>query len=128
MNGFLLDTHTLVWAIDAPEILSEPARQAIGKGPVYLSVVSLWELILKRKNESALLADPVDWWNRHVSADAMTVLPVTAAHIVYLERLPEIHRDPFDRILLCQAAIEGLTLITRDTDIGLYTDAAIVRA
>lgn len=128
MTGYLLDTHSLVWAIDTPEILSNSARQAIERGPVYLSVVSLWELIIKRKKDSALLADPVDWWNRHVSANAMMVLPVTAAHIAYLERLPEIHRDPFDRVLLCQAAIEDLTLITRDSDIGLYADAAIVRA
>jgi PIN domain nuclease of toxin-antitoxin system len=124
----LLDTHALVWAIDTPEIFSDTARQAIEAGPVYLSVVSVWELIVKRKKDSALLADPVDWWNRHVSANAMTVLPVTAAHIAYLDKLPEIHRDPFDRILLCQAAIEDLTLVTRDRDISLYTCAAIVRA
>jgi len=87
LTGFLLDTHTLVWAIDTPDVLSEPARQAIADGPVYLSVVSLWELIVKRSKDTALLADPVDWWNRYVSADAMNVLPVTADHIVYLERL-----------------------------------------
>jgi PIN domain nuclease of toxin-antitoxin system len=128
LTGYLLDTHSLVWAIDTPEMLSEPARKAVAEGPVYLSVVSLWELIIKRKKESALLADPVDWWNCHVSSDAMTVLSVTAAHIAYLERLPEIHRDPFDRILLCQAAIEGLTLITRDSDIALYSGSTILRA
>lgn len=128
MTGYLLDTHSLVRAIDTPEILSDAARQAIEQGPVYLSVVSLWELIIKRKYDSALLSDPVNWWNRHVSANAMTVLTVTAAHIAYLERLPEIHRDPFNRILLCQAVIEDLALVTRDSDIGLYADAAILRA
>jgi PIN domain nuclease of toxin-antitoxin system len=124
----LLDTHSLVWAIDSPEVLSEPARRAVEKGPVYISVVSLWELIVKQKKESALLANPVEWWSRYVSADVMTVLPVTAAHVAYLVRLPEFHRDPFDRILLCQATVEGLTLITRDQDIARYGDAAILRA
>ena len=103
MTGYLLDTHSLVWAIDTPEILSDAARQVIEAGPVFLSVVSVWELIIKRKKDSALLADPV-------------------------ERLPEIHRDPFDRVLLCQAAMEDLALVTRDSDIGLYAEAEIARA
>ena len=51
LTGFLLDTHSLVWAIDTPEMLSEPARLAIEQGPIYLSVASLWELIIKRKEK-----------------------------------------------------------------------------
>jgi PIN domain nuclease of toxin-antitoxin system len=93
LTGYLLDTHSLVWAIDAPHVLSEQARQVIGEGPVFLSVASLWELIIKRKRAYALLSDPVAWWNRHVSIDVMTVLPIAGAHIAYLDKLPEIHRD-----------------------------------
>jgi PIN domain nuclease of toxin-antitoxin system len=91
-------------------------------------VASLWELIIKRKRASALLSDPVVLWHRHVSADVMTVLPIAGSHIAYLDKLPEIHRDPFDRILLCQAAVEELTLISRDDEISQYRDVAIIRA
>ncbi len=58
----------------------------------------------------------------------MTVLPITPAHVAYLGKLPEIHRDPFDRILLCQSAVEELTLVTRDANIMRYPDIAIIGA
>jgi PIN domain nuclease of toxin-antitoxin system len=110
----LTDTHTLVWAISNPESLSPPARQALTTATVTASVANLWELVLKSSKPGALVADPLHWWTKYVSRSGIPALAIRTAHIRALAALPELHKDPFDRILVAQAIAEGMTLVSKD--------------
>lgn len=117
---YLADTSVLIWAIASPDRLSARARKALGTGPLVLSVVSYWEVVIKARKGLLQLADPVNWWTRLTALLGGEILSIRAAHISALAGLPEIHRDPFDRMLIAQAAAEGLALITNDEQIGRY--------
>jgi len=116
----LVDTHSLVWALSAPEFLSTKARRILADSEVVVSVANLWELVLKASKKDALLTDPVTWWKRHVSRSNIAVLSIRVSHVVTLGHLPEIHRDPFDRILLAQAQAENLPLVSKDAQLSEY--------
>jgi PIN domain nuclease of toxin-antitoxin system len=116
----LLDTSTLLWALTAPDRLSETARNAIAAGGSVLSVASYWEVVIKTRKGLLPLADPVSWWTRAAALFPGGVLPVRASHITALAALPDLHRDPFDRVLIAQAVAEGLLLITNDRQIARY--------
>ena len=122
-QGYLLDTHTFLWAAQAPEKLSRKARRICESPtkPLWVSAISLWELIAKCKAGSLEIPSvgltlPV--WLERLSA---RVLPLEAAHVFALYGLPLLHYDPFDRALLAQAQVEALTLVTRDDDMHRYT-------
>ncbi|MGA2216277.1 MAG: type II toxin-antitoxin system VapC family toxin [Bryobacteraceae bacterium] len=117
---YLLDTHTLVWGITAPEELPQRVRDILTAGEVIASVVSYWELILKKGRPTALVLDPKDWWTRYITRLAVEVLPVRVTHVDQLDALAEWHRDPFDRMLIAQALAEGHTLVSRDGAFGQY--------
>ena len=117
---YLLDTHALVWAIAAPEELPARVREILATSEVTASVVSYWELVLKKGRQTAPVLQPSAWWDRYITRPAVEVLPLRVTHVDQLDALPEFHKDPFDRMLVAQARIEGLTLVTRDPRIGLY--------
>jgi PIN domain nuclease of toxin-antitoxin system len=86
-----------------------------------LSVVSYWEVTLKAaKGKLIDVGDPRAWWQTAVSDLAATVLPLRSAHVAEIWSLPSVHQDPFDRALIAQAMVEGLTLITTDEAIAQY--------
>lgn len=116
---FLLDTSTVLWALGAPERLSTTARKAL-KGPLVLSVVSFWEIVIKAQKSLLQVGDPVHWWSRAIDLLGASALSVRASHISMLAGLPGIHRDPFDRLLVAQALQERLTLVTSDQTVRLY--------
>jgi len=116
----LLDTHTLVWALSNPAALGAGARDALAGAPFTASVANLWELVLKARKAGALVADPLRWWDKYVMTPHIPTLAIRIAHIRQLARLPELHKDPFDRILVAQALAEGLTLATKDPLLGRY--------
>jgi PIN domain nuclease of toxin-antitoxin system len=116
----LLDTSTLLWTLGAPERLSSAARDCISAGGFLLSVASYWEIIIKSQKGMLEIADPVSWWNRAVQILGADVLPIRATHVGSVARLPDLHRDPFDRILIAQAVVEGWPLVTGDRQIGEY--------
>jgi PIN domain nuclease of toxin-antitoxin system len=116
----LLDTSTLLWTLGAPERLSTEARNSIAAGGVWLSVASYWEIVIKARKGLLEIHDPVSWWNRAEQLLAADVLPIRTSHVGAVARLPEIHRDPFDRILVAQAMTEGLALVTSDGQIAAY--------
>jgi PIN domain nuclease of toxin-antitoxin system len=111
---FLLDTHVLIWANAAPERLSPKARRVIESGRAETSVVSLWELIRKAGRADAPVAAPVAWWGRYISSCGVITLGVTLPHVMRLPSLPALHKDPFDRLLIAQAAHEEMVLVTCD--------------
>ncbi len=116
----LVDTHSLVWALSAPQFLSSKARRILTNSDVVVSVANLWELVVKASKKDALLTDPVTWWERHISRSSIPVLSIRISHVIALGHLPEIHRDPFDRILLAQALVENLPLVSKDTQLSEY--------
>ena len=116
----LTDTHTLVWALSSPAALGTGARKALASSPFTASVANLWELVLKAQRPGALAADPIAWWAKYVTAATIPTLAIRTAHIRALARLPEIHKDPFDRILVAQAMAEGLTIASKDTMLARY--------
>jgi len=116
----LLDTHALVWGITIPEELPQRVRDILAEGEVIASVVSYWELALKKGRQTALVLDPKDWWSRYITRPAVEVLPVRVTHVDQLDSLPDWHRDPFDRMLIAQALAEGYTLVSRDSAFTRY--------
>jgi PIN domain nuclease of toxin-antitoxin system len=116
----LTDTHTLVWALSDPAALGSGARAALAEHPFTASVVNLWELVLKSRKPGALVTDPLPWWEKYVVRLHIPTLVVRTRHIRGLAGLPDLHRDPFDRILVAQALTESLTLATKDTLLAQY--------
>jgi PIN domain nuclease of toxin-antitoxin system len=116
----LTDTHTLVWALSRPEALGRAAREALATSPFTASVANLWELVLKTRKAGALVADPLPWWEKYVLGSGIRVLAIRTSHIQALARLPDLHEDPFDRILIAQAMAERLTLASKDAILARY--------
>jgi len=114
----LLDTHTFLWWI-AGETLSGEATEAIAEetSEVLVSVASAWEIAIKRA--SGRLHAPVDL-DAHLRRNAFSALSIAMDHARAAGALPPLHRDPFDRMLVAQARLEGLVLVTRDPQIGRY--------
>src|ERR1044072_786295 len=117
---YLLDTHTLVWGVTVAEQLPARVRDILAAGEVTASVVSYWELILKKGRQTALVVEPKAWWERYITRPAVEVLPGRVGHVDHLDALPEWHRDPFDRILVAQALAEVLTLASKDALLARY--------
>ena len=114
----LLDTHVVLWAIAGDATLGADFLDRLRHDPdIFLSPVSLWEITIKQA--AGTLAGPPDLAER-VRDMGFRELPVTHGHAMAAGRLPSHHRDPFDRMLVAQAASEGLTLVSRDASIALY--------
>jgi PIN domain nuclease of toxin-antitoxin system len=116
----LLDTSTLLWALGSPERLSARARRLVDSGTNIVSVASYWEVVIKARKGLLSIADVPTWWTRATELTAAHVLPIRASHVTALAALPELHRDPFDRILIAQAIAEGLEFVTGDELIRAY--------
>jgi PIN domain nuclease of toxin-antitoxin system len=115
----LLDTHTLIWALDDPDRLPARIRQAIDAGVVvFISAASTWEIAIKVA--VGRLVFPIDQLPGALTDAAFQELPISIAHSLGAAGLPPLHRDPFDRLLIAQARHERLTLVTRDLDIRRY--------
>ena len=119
---FLLDTHLLLWAAGEPQRLSKQARTLIDNpdNELLFSAASLWEVAIKRglgredfKVDARLL-------RRGLLDNGYSELPIISDHVVATESLPPIHKDPFDRVLVAQATVEGVTLLTIDSLVAQY--------
>ena len=117
--NILLDTHVLIWALENNPVLSDSARSSIvrARNMVFVSSISIWEIGIKR-NLGKLEAP--DNLQEEIKLHRFTPLPINYDHAELAGRLPDIHKDPFDRMLIAQAIIERLTLITRDKLIARY--------
>lgn len=120
--NLLLDTHVLLWAAGASRRLPADAR-ALLEDPgneLAFSAASIWEIAIKRGiRRDEFSADP-RLLRRGLLENGYVELPVTGAHAAAVDLLPRIHKDPFDRILIAQAQIEGLTLLTADEVVARY--------
>ena len=123
--NLLLDTHTLIWTLaDNPE-LAAAAREAIvdGNNIVFVSAVSVWEISIKRVLGKL---DAPDTLLEEIERHRFTPLEIALAHADRAGKLPPIHLDPFDRMLIAQAQSEQLTLVTRDAEIQKYAVHCLV--
>ena len=119
----LLDTCTFLWAAARPEALSREAKRLLESPDteVYLSLVSVWELLLKSSAKKLTFSEPPERWIPDQRRKLRAIeLPLEEAALFQESRLPTVHRDPFDRALICQAITHGLTLLTPDPTIHRY--------
>jgi PIN domain nuclease of toxin-antitoxin system len=118
----LLDTHAFIWWDSDPAQLSAPALAALRDpaNEVWLSVASVWEMVIKAQLGKLTLRLPLADLVRQQQANGLQVLPVTLAHVLAVEGLPPIHKDPFDRILIAQANVEGAELVSADQLVRQY--------
>lgn len=120
--NLLLDTHLLLWAASEPQRLSAKARALLldPSNQLVFSSASLWEITIKNGLErSDFSVDLRRLW-RMLLVNGYREISVTSEHAVAVNDLPPLHKDPFDRILVAQARIEGLTLLTADKMVAKY--------
>ncbi len=116
----LLDTHIYIWWLMESPKLSEAARRLIGQAEeIHVSTASLWEAAIKATT-GKLEADIEDL-RRQIGLNHFQILPVTDTHVSTFARLPLLHKDPFDRMLVAQSMAEPLRLITADKRLPQYT-------
>ena len=117
----LMDTHVFLWFVNGDTKLAKEMLQAIEtEEMVWVSVISFWELAIKSSLGKLTLPCPVSQLMEDCAKMNLSILPIKAQHLEQLEHLPWIHRDPFDRLLICQAQAEGLKLATVDENIRQY--------
>ena len=119
----LLDTHTFLWLVEGSPNLS-PAAQAALADPahaLYLSVASVWELAIKTGSKKLALSEPLEMFvAKWTAAYQLALLPIDTPHALMVVGLPDHHRDPFDRMLIAQALVSGMTLVSADTKLSPY--------
>ncbi len=118
----LLDTHTFLWAISADQRLSKKAAELfIGPSDLWLSVASIWEILIKSQIGKIPLPAPVgSYVVEKIVENRIRTLPITLDHVLNIETLPSQHSDPFDRILIAQSLVEGLPIVTSDSAFSRY--------
>jgi PIN domain nuclease of toxin-antitoxin system len=118
----LLDTHILLWTISESRRLSATARALIGDAgsEITFSIVSLWEVAIKTARGRDDFVVDVGSLRRQLLDNGYAELAITGAHAVALAALPSLHKDPFDRMLIAQAIVEGVTLLTADARLAKY--------
>jgi PIN domain nuclease of toxin-antitoxin system len=119
----LVDTHCWLWFLLSPEKLNAASREALSDGEhsIYFSTACAWEIVIKEAlGKLELPLPPSKYIPARLSQLGHEQLPILQEHVLELEKLPAHHRDPFDRILLAQARIEELLLVTADRTFALY--------
>jgi len=120
----LLDTHLLLWALSAPARLPVAARRLIQDADVYVSAASIWEISIKAAL-GKLTADPQEVLAALEPAGFLS-LPVAGVHAARVSNLPPVHRDPFDRLLVAQALVEPMRLISTDAALRGYGEIVTI--
>lgn len=118
----LIDTHLLLWASDFPHKLPREAvvLLADAENTLYFSAAAIWEIAIKAASGRRDFAYDPDNVRRDLLANGYLELPITSAHAAAVRKLPLLHKDPFDRILIAQAIEERITLLTTDRKVAKY--------
>jgi len=111
VSGLLLDTHVLLWLLTDDARLGDGARRAIAKGPAHVSAASTWELKIKQSTGKVTLPDDFE---AALPGAGIVELPINFAHTLRIDEVELPHRDPFDRLIVSAARLEGLDLVTAD--------------
>ncbi len=125
---YLLDTHLLLWAAGQPERLSTDALSILENptNQLLFSAASLWEVSIKTGLGRDDFSVNPRLLRRGLLDNGYVELPITSEHTVSLDNLPPIHKDPFDRLLIVQAMVEGITLLTSDALVARYAGSIIL--
>ena len=119
----LLDTHVFLWSVAEEHKLSRTVRPLLRDDgvEVRVSIVTLWEIAIKAGlNQLLLPADLLGFFRNQMSVTGFGVLPIEAEHVVAVRDLPLHHQDPFDRLLIVQSRLEGLSLVSNDRYFSRY--------
>jgi PIN domain nuclease of toxin-antitoxin system len=118
----LLDTHLLLWAAGEPKRLPKGIRTLLEDrdNELLFSAASLWEVMIKSGLGRKDFRADARLLRRGLLDNGYSELPIVSAHVVAIESLPPIHKDPFDRVLVAQATVEGITLLTNDPVVAQY--------
>jgi PIN domain nuclease of toxin-antitoxin system len=122
VKAILLDTHSLLWWLDNDDRLSRRAREAI-QNPitqVLVSVGSLWEIAIKHQLGKLKASNLVNNFQKELDDAGFVELPISGVHAIRAAVLPINHRDPFDRLLIAQAEIENVPIVSRDSQFDAY--------
>ncbi len=119
---FLIDTHILIWFLEGNKLLSKSRRQIIAdpNNDVFVSIASLWEMAIKISLGKLTLAKPLADVIKQIAIENIEVMTISPEHTLQVSILPFHHRDPFDRIIIAQAQIENLPIMTDDSEFGGY--------
>jgi len=120
---YLLDTMVWLWSVSTPEKIGEAGLEVLenGEAEIYLSVVSAWEIAIKaRFGKYKLPESPGRYVPRKLAKQGIHVLPVALDHSLKVFSLPLYHHDPFDHLLIAQAIVEGMTILTSDREFAKY--------
>ncbi|MDR2678561.1 MAG: type II toxin-antitoxin system VapC family toxin [Zoogloeaceae bacterium] len=119
---YLLDTHLLIWAVTADKKLSASAAALIDDmgNTLVFSVLSLWEIALKRGLDRKDFLYEARFVRQSLLNNGYEELPILSQHVLAVDTLPPLHKDPFDRLLIAQAITEGIVLLTADATVARY--------
>ncbi|GBU20342.1 hypothetical protein R80B4_00218 [Fibrobacteres bacterium R8-0-B4] len=122
MGNYLLDTHTAIWFLKGESALSQTARQIIvdPSNRRSISIVSVWELAIKIGIGKMKFPGNSAGFISFAEASGFFIIPIKEDYPTIIESLPQIHRDPFDRMIIATAIAEKMTIITVDKDITRY--------
>ena len=127
---YLIDTHIFLWFSAGSSELSQKAKQIIAdkNNEIFISIASLWEISIKTSLGKLEIQKEYENIIDDVTGNAMEILPINFSHTVAQNKLPFHHRDPFDRIILAQAIVENMNLISKDEIFDLYlSDKSVKR-
>jgi len=119
----LLDTHTFIWAATLDDRLSPKARSLLldSDNELFLSTASVWEMAIKSSIGKLILNQPIEQTiNEQIQVNGLHIINIEPAHALAVASLPWHHRDPFDRLLICQSKLEKLTILGRDSAMDNY--------
>jgi PIN domain nuclease of toxin-antitoxin system len=123
VTRLLLDTHVFVWWMSASRRLPDVVASAVEEAStVHVSLVSLWEIILKETTNHPMIGteDPAGWFITAMNTAGFELLGIEFRHVAAVQRLPSLHTDPFDRMLIAQGTTEGFTVVSADRTVRRY--------
>ena len=125
---YLLDTHSLLWFFNGDKNLSMNARKAIANtsNRCFVSMASLWEMAIKIKLGKLTIDFALEDLTKHLKHNQIQILPIAFEHILFTLKLTEYHRDPFDRLIIAQAQIEKLIIISKDKNFQQYAGTKLL--
>ncbi len=123
----LIDTHILIWLLSESEELSEKARLELESGnKIFVSIATLWEIAIKKSIGKLKLSYSIKDIVEKCFKYEIDILPIKPEHLDYIDKLPNIRNDPFDRLIISQAVTEGLQLISKDEKIAKYDVVKVI--
>ncbi len=126
--NYLLDTHMAIWAIADSTELPAAARSAVGnlRNEIWVSAASIWEIAIKHAKRPEEMPISGSQALAYFAGAGFKLLLIEGHHAAAVDSLPAVHRDPFDRLLVAQAMVESMTLLTHDGVLAGYGDSVTV--